>query len=589
MALSTISGTTGITDATITSAKLADFSAAVDLNGVELLLDADQDTSISADTDDTIDIKIGGADDFQFTANTFTALSGSTIKANTIAETTSTSGVTIDGVLLKDGVLGANTVDSDAYVDGSIDNAHLADDAVDSDEIAAGAIDLAHMSVNSIDSDQYVDGSIDTAHIANDQITAALMADNSIDSDMYVDGSIDLAHMSSESVDEDNLYISNAGSNGQYLSKQSGNSGGLTWATVDTSTLLPLGGGTMTGDLILGDNVMVEIGSASGGDLRLYHDGSHSYVNNQGTGDLLIRGDDVKIQDAASGHNMATFTEDGAVELYHNNIKMLETHSNGISLGQYELTSSGGHGGNYVPLNFDNTASDMYTPFYKANCDRTSNSHSFAFLAGYQNNYGDLEIHIRGDGQAYADQSWSGGGADYAEYFEWEDGNPSDEDRRGHSVVLSGNKVELAEEGDAPFGVVSATPVVVGDDDIDRWKQKYLRDDFGQVVMEDGAWIQWTDADGTKHSHESNAIPEGVTPPGDAVTVTVDETGADLKRRKLNPAWVEGQEYVARENRKEWVTIGLVGKLRIKKGQPTDARWIKMRDVSDAVEEWLIR
>jgi len=62
MALSTISGTTGITDATITSAKLADFSAAVDLNGVELLLDADQDTSITADTDDRIDFKLGGVE-----------------------------------------------------------------------------------------------------------------------------------------------------------------------------------------------------------------------------------------------------------------------------------------------------------------------------------------------------------------------------------------------------------------------------------------------------------------------------------------------------------------------------------------------
>ena len=79
MALSTISGTTGITDATITSAKLADFAAAVDLNGVELILDADQDTSITADTDDQIDIKISGADDFRFTANTFTALAGSGI------------------------------------------------------------------------------------------------------------------------------------------------------------------------------------------------------------------------------------------------------------------------------------------------------------------------------------------------------------------------------------------------------------------------------------------------------------------------------------------------------------------------------
>ena len=50
-----------------------------DLNGNELLLDADGDTSFTADTDDQIDIKINGADDFRFTANTFTVLSGSSI------------------------------------------------------------------------------------------------------------------------------------------------------------------------------------------------------------------------------------------------------------------------------------------------------------------------------------------------------------------------------------------------------------------------------------------------------------------------------------------------------------------------------
>jgi hypothetical protein len=42
--------------------------------------------------------------------------------------------------------LAANSVDSDQYVDGSIDNAHLADDAVDSDELAAGSVDIAHLS-----------------------------------------------------------------------------------------------------------------------------------------------------------------------------------------------------------------------------------------------------------------------------------------------------------------------------------------------------------------------------------------------------------------------------------------------------------
>ena len=50
-----------------------------DLNGAKLILDADADTHITADTDDQIDIQIAGADDFQFTANTLTVLSGSTL------------------------------------------------------------------------------------------------------------------------------------------------------------------------------------------------------------------------------------------------------------------------------------------------------------------------------------------------------------------------------------------------------------------------------------------------------------------------------------------------------------------------------
>ena len=65
MALSKILANS-ITDGAVTSAKLADFAAAVDLNGVELLLDADQDTSITADTDDRIDFKIAGVEHFSF-------------------------------------------------------------------------------------------------------------------------------------------------------------------------------------------------------------------------------------------------------------------------------------------------------------------------------------------------------------------------------------------------------------------------------------------------------------------------------------------------------------------------------------------
>ena len=53
----------------------------IDLNGTAdaVILDADGDTTISSPTDDQIDIEIAGADDFTFTANTFTAASGSVI------------------------------------------------------------------------------------------------------------------------------------------------------------------------------------------------------------------------------------------------------------------------------------------------------------------------------------------------------------------------------------------------------------------------------------------------------------------------------------------------------------------------------
>lgn len=74
-----------------------------DMDGAELILDADGDTSLQASTDDQIDVKIAGADDFLFIANIFRALSGSQIQADTINETTSAAGVTIDGLLIKDG------------------------------------------------------------------------------------------------------------------------------------------------------------------------------------------------------------------------------------------------------------------------------------------------------------------------------------------------------------------------------------------------------------------------------------------------------------------------------------------------------
>ncbi len=74
--------TTGVNIPTFTIDSLTlDAGATVDLNGIAdaFVLDADADTTISAPTDDQIDIEISGADDFTFTANSFNVLSGSNI------------------------------------------------------------------------------------------------------------------------------------------------------------------------------------------------------------------------------------------------------------------------------------------------------------------------------------------------------------------------------------------------------------------------------------------------------------------------------------------------------------------------------
>ena len=87
------------------------------------------------------------------------------------------------------------------------------------------------------------------------------------------------------------------------------------------------GGGT---GIDYDDDVKIRFGD--GNDLQIWHDGSNSYIKDNGTGDLVVQGsDNVKVQNAA-GADMAKFTSAGAVELYHNGSKKLETTSAGVTV-----------------------------------------------------------------------------------------------------------------------------------------------------------------------------------------------------------------------------------------------------------------
>ena len=88
-------------------------SSDLDLNGNELVLDADGDTTITADTDDRIDFKIAGADDFKMTANNFNVLSGSTLTIDSGATITNSGtangfGVSVGKVITLAMIFGGN-------------------------------------------------------------------------------------------------------------------------------------------------------------------------------------------------------------------------------------------------------------------------------------------------------------------------------------------------------------------------------------------------------------------------------------------------------------------------------------------------
>jgi len=333
-----------------------------------------------------------------------------------------------------------------------------------------------------------------------------------------------------------------------------------------------------------------------------------SYTGNQDSLDIRTSSENVIISDG-----------DGKIKMLSNPdgyTKFKDDSASFFSAGgaYHEFSQSNNDTSNLIL----NTEHGSFVAISLFNNNHRSATSGYDFYRSMSGNNSDVEHRLVGDGNAYADGSWNGGGADYAEYFEWADGNSDSQDRTGYTVVLDNEKVRLSTSDDAAaniIGAVSVNPSVIGDSDIERWKQKYLRNDFGAYQKETYTMTEWTeivvdqeaadevlDDDGeliTKakeqiirevlHNYETDKIPDDVTVPDNATVSTKDANGNTFERRKLNPAYNPDTAYVSREDRKEWATIGLMGKLRIRKGQTTGDRWIKMRDVSDTVEEWLVR
>jgi len=95
---------------------------------------------------------------------------------------------------------------------------------------------------------------------------------------------------------------------------------------------LPKAGGTMTGDLELGDSVKAKFGA--GDDLQIYHDGTSndSIIDESGTGNLNLQGTNVVIKTTGGTATQAHFYAGDEVGLYHNGTKKLATSSSGVDI-----------------------------------------------------------------------------------------------------------------------------------------------------------------------------------------------------------------------------------------------------------------
>ena len=165
-----------------------------------------------------------------------------------------------------------------------------------------------------------------------------------------------------------------------------------------------------------------------------------------------------------------------------------------------------------------------------------------AFIIGNGNDGGTSTSFVRSNafrvafnGSVYGG-TYNSSGADYAEFFEWADGNPNNEDRIGHFVTLAEEgTIKIASANDEILGVISGNGSVVGDAHDDVWQGMWMRDIYGRILYED-VEVERENEDGEK-------------------SIVIEH------RMKLNPDYDPSQPYIPRSQRPEWDVVGLLGKL----------------------------
>ncbi|MCQ2351252.1 MAG: hypothetical protein MJ003_04685 [Paludibacteraceae bacterium] len=209
------------------------------------------------------------------------------------------------------------------------------------------------------------------------------------------------------------------------------------------------------------------------------------------------------------------------VEGYNNKALGANSHVGGCN-NVSQKSNSFVHGEGLVDLMHNGAYFGKYNKDYSNWGDKPF----FELAYGWNDNRQTMFMVQENSGNVFGKGSYNVMNGDYAEMFEWFDGNSDGTDRVGLFVTLNGNKIVVAKSEDEIIGVVSATPAIVGDSGAMDWKNKYLTDEWGRMLYD------------------------------------IDESGN--RKPKLNPEYNSEEDYIPRMYRKEWSPIGLLGKLRIR-------------------------
>ena len=130
--------------------------------------------------------------------------------------------------------------------------------------------------------------------------------------------------------DTGNIIIANRADDKDIRFQTDNGSGGTTtYLTIDGVNEI----NQFSKNVVLGDNVIAKFGNSA--DLQIYHDGSNSFIKDTGTGFLIIEADAALVLQNAAGEPYLQATSNGAVQLYYDNSKKLETTSTGVSVSEY--------------------------------------------------------------------------------------------------------------------------------------------------------------------------------------------------------------------------------------------------------------